>query len=272
MFSTDRGLYTPRQLYQLGGTPDVTCDLIPPAVDLAASAYYHWVLDVDADSVVLPVIPDGALDLVLCPTLEDFAALYHPVDRAFALTLEGPIRYVGTCLRLERFGALFAREPEALRALAPGAETVDVLALEPLIERLGESADVGQIGLAFDEFLRARVRYGARNTAARTDATLSLFERFLDAIEPEHVADIARSVGISERQLRRETHRLFGLAPKKIQRIVRSQRAIGELVGDAPSGIDYHDDSHRIRELRALTGCTPGEIRRLAGKYNTRRR
>jgi len=36
--------------------------------------------------------------------------------------------------------------------------------------------------------------------------------------------------------------------------------------------VDYHDDAHRIRELRALTGWTPGEIRRMAENYDTARR
>ena len=85
------------------------------------------------------------------------------------------------------------------------------------------------------------------------------------------MAALAHRAGVSERQFRRETRRLFGLSPKKIQRIVRLQRAIGELIDGRLSTTDYHDDSHRIRELRALTGWTPGEIRHLAETYNARR-
>ena len=274
MFGTDRDVYVPRQLYQLGGTPGVECHLLPPAAGLGSTVHYHWVLDISAERVELPVIPDNALDLVLCPAPEDFAALYFPVERAFTITLEGPISYVGTCLRLGRLGDLFTLGADELRALSPGNDTIEALELGPLIGRLGQSEDHALIGRCLDEFVRSRGRRARERRGegggAASGIDPSLFERFLDALEPGRVAELARQVGVSERQLRRETHRLFGLAPKKIQRIVRLQRAIAELVDDAPPIADYHDDSHRIRELRALTGWTPGEIRRLAEKYNTR--
>jgi len=277
MFGTDRDVYVPRQLYQLGGTPGVECHLLPPAAGLGSTVHYHWVLDISAERVELPVIPDHAFDLVLCPAPEDFAALYFPVERAFTIALEGPISYVGSCLRLEQLGELLGLDAAELRALSPGTETIEALELAPLIGQLGESGEHALIGRCLDEFVRSRERRARQRRdkdggGAANGIYPSLFERFLDALEPGRVAELARQVGVSERQLRRETHRLFGLAPKKIQRIVRLQRAIAELVDDAPPVADYHDDSHRTRELRALTGWTPGEIRRLAEKYNTRSR
>lgn len=272
MFGAADNAHVPRQLYQIGGAPGATCRTLAPAADLAASVHYHWTLDIVADRVALPVIPDNAVDLVLCPGTGGFAALYFPVDEAFTIPLEGPIRYIGTCLRLERLGSVLGREPDALRRLAPGSDTVLALALEPLLERLRDGAEPAAVARHLDDFLRTSSREASGSDDDGREDAASPLERFLDTLESGRVAETARHLGVSERQLRRETHRLFGLAPKKIQRVVRLQRAIAELIDGAPPTADYHDDSHRIRELRALTGWTPGEIRRLAETYNTDRR
>lgn len=271
VFGTDRDVLAPRQLYQLGAAPGVSCRLLPPASDTLSCAHYHWVLDVELKRVELPVIPDNAFDLVLCPGLGDFAALYPPVERPFTIALDGPVRYVGSCLRLERLERLCGLDAEALRTLPPGVETVRALALGSLVARLRGTREPSAISGLLDAWLRVRAREPARAGTDANARTLdpSVFVRFLDTLEPERVADIARRAGVSERQLRRETRRLFGLAPKRIQRVARLQRAIDELVEGTPSVADYHDDAHRIRELRALTGWTPGEIRRMAERYNT---
>ena len=215
---------------------------------------------------------------MLRPGFDGFAALYCPVREAFTIALEGPVRYAGSCLRLERVGHLLGHDLATLRELVPGAETASALALEPSGDLLITEATAPELGRALDALLRGRLRARAealreRDVAApdADEVAPPLFTRFLDDLEPERIADMARGVGLSERQFRRETWRLFGLAPKAIQRVVRLQRALGELAEGAPPRADFHDDAHRVRELRALTGRTPGEIRRLAEKYNTDR-
>ena len=260
------GTDLPRQLYQIGGAPGAECRVLPPATGLAGSVHYYWTLDIVAERVVLPVIPDNALDLVLSPTLADFAELYFPVDEPFEIALEGPVRYVGVCLGLERAARLLGHETETLGRLGAGAETVAALGLGPLIERLREASGTAETVAALDDFLHERAGTGAEPGSAAAPAA---FGCLLEALDAGRVAETARRLGISERQLRRESRRLFGLAPKKLQRVTRLQRAIGELVEGLPPTDDYHDDAHRIREIRALTGWTPGEIRRLAEIYNT---
>ena len=68
------------------------------------------------------------------------------------------------------------------------------------------------------------------------------------------------------------TRDLLGLGPKRVQRVLRLQAALAELLtSDEATEQDlYFDDSHRIRELKRLTGFTPGQIRRMAETYNHR--
>jgi len=91
-----------------------------------------------------------------------------------------------------------------------------------------------------------------------------------DTMGSGSIAQISATLGVSERQFRRLSVDLFGLSPKKLQSILRLQKALEELFYCEPDQIQdlYYDDSHRIRELKRLTGCTPGQIRKLAEKYN----
>ena len=81
---------------------------------------------------------------------------------------------------------------------------------------------------------------------------------------------MAAQVGLSERQFRRVINDLTGLTPKQVHRILRMQQALWALLhpnSPLPSS-EFYDDSHHIRELKSLTGLTPGEIRRMAEIYN----
>jgi AraC-like DNA-binding protein len=84
------------------------------------------------------------------------------------------------------------------------------------------------------------------------------------------VSAIAARFDLSDRQFRRILTNMFGFGPKKVQRIVRLQLALRDLMqSKAGATLDgYYDDPHRIRELRLLTGMTPGDIRRMAEIYN----
>jgi AraC-like DNA-binding protein len=85
--------------------------------------------------------------------------------------------------------------------------------------------------------------------------------------DPERrVEEIAFSLGFSERQLRRRFLATVGYGPKTLQRILRMRRFLDsasadDLARDALAA-GYADQAHLTREVRALTGLTPGEIAR----------
>lgn len=82
------------------------------------------------------------------------------------------------------------------------------------------------------------------------------------------VRSMASALGVSERQLERLFRERLGYGPKQFARIVRLERAValmrtplrGQAVLAAAAG--YADESHLIREFRALAGATPAELAR----------
>ncbi|MCX2971704.1 MULTISPECIES: helix-turn-helix transcriptional regulator [Streptomyces] len=73
------------------------------------------------------------------------------------------------------------------------------------------------------------------------------------------VADVARSAGLSTRQLHRRSLDAFGYGPKTLARVLRLQRSLAlARSGLPPSAVaaeaGYADQAHLSREVRALTG------------------
>ena len=263
MFGTDRQFYQPFQLYHLA-TDGISCKLIPVGNHLQSTIHYYWKLTIAADEILLPVIPDGALDLVLSPDIDDFAALYTPRSEPFEIKLHGPVVYVGACFRAEVASQFFARSLAELDTLEAGLCVVDALQLPALVKAIQGLRATNRIARVLDEF------FGGYSRRSVGSDSINILEKVFDLLESGSVRTMAEQVGLSERQFRRVTHDLTGLSPKQIHRIVRMQQALQELLhtGNPLPPADYYDDSHRIRELKALTGLTPGEIRHMAEIYN----
>ena len=81
------------------------------------------------------------------------------------------------------------------------------------------------------------------------------------------VRDIARQVGLSERQLYRRCVDEIGYGPKHLVRVLRLQRLLGlaRRLPDAglaalAAAAGYADQAHMSRECRALTSLTPARL------------
>jgi AraC-like DNA-binding protein len=75
------------------------------------------------------------------------------------------------------------------------------------------------------------------------------------------VAETARRVGFSERQLHRRCLPAFGYGPKTLARVLRMDRALalaraGLPLADVGARAGYADQAHLSREVKALTGVT----------------
>ncbi|MFK7992947.1 MAG: DUF6597 domain-containing transcriptional factor [Granulosicoccus sp.] len=260
-----------KQLYHMqleGGR----CDIAPPDSRLAKYIDYYWFLTVSANSLNLDVIPDTAMDLVLCPEVDNFAALYFPVTEKFSILLEGPIQYAGVCFKSAEVTDVFGLELRQLRQLSNGKETADALGIQLLSTRIQAIDSMCECRGIFDEFWLSFISstQPARGVGPRFD-----YRKVLSALEEtvgeSCIQDICQSMGISERQFRRCSNELFGFSPKKMQNVIRLQATLTELLAGAPHQVNdlFFDDSHRIRELKRLTGLTPREIRQMAEKYNS---
>jgi transcriptional regulator GlxA family with amidase domain len=79
------------------------------------------------------------------------------------------------------------------------------------------------------------------------------------------VGELARTLGVSDRQLRRRFDAAVGYGPKTLQRVLRFRRFLAR-VHAAEAGVDlallafeagYADQSHLTREASALSGMSP---------------
>lgn len=256
-----------KQLYHLnleGGH----CRLFPTSPELDEFIDYYWMLSITSPTLQLTVIPDTAVDLVLSPDIADFAALYFPTTDIQRIPLRGPITYAGICFRPNAITSLLGAGVAELRTLEMGADTVEELGIGELVASTLGVTQVHNLKEGFDRFWADRLEMSPTSSSALTLSELvNVMEHSLGNAS---VASVCRSMKISERHFRRLSNELFGLSPKKMQRILRLQRALIELFQCERKQVQdlYYDDSHRIRELKKLTGFTPQQIRKMAEKYN----
>lgn len=89
------------------------------------------------------------------------------------------------------------------------------------------------------------------------------FRSFLETGQPAGVAQAARQMGISTRQLERKSVEFFGLSPAMLIRISRFQRALRLGSSQETSWLqvahaaDYYDQMHMVRDFRAFAGGPP---------------
>jgi AraC-like DNA-binding protein len=82
------------------------------------------------------------------------------------------------------------------------------------------------------------------------------------------VAELSEALHLSERTLERAFQERLGMSPRTFRRIQRLQRVLSELRSGQAGSLaklaaesGYADHAHLTRELRALTGRTPSELR-----------
>ena len=71
-------------------------------------------------------------------------------------------------------------------------------------------------------------------------------------------------VPLSPRSVERHFTHATGMSPREVRRIARAREAVarlqrGEAIADVAHQLDYADQSHLTRELKRLTGYTPGQ-------------
>ncbi|MFH8593506.1 helix-turn-helix domain-containing protein [Streptomyces rimosus] len=79
------------------------------------------------------------------------------------------------------------------------------------------------------------------------------------------VAEVARTVGVGERQLHRRCLTAFGYGPKTLARVLRLVRALelargGMPYADVAARTGYADQAHLAREVKALAGVPLGVL------------
>ncbi|ADW68324.1 helix-turn-helix domain-containing protein [Granulicella tundricola] len=178
------------------------------------------------------------------------------------LKLSGSLQVFSIRFSPVGFRALFGIPASALRDRALEAE--HVLGRE-IVEMHGQLAAVGpaQWESVAEQYLLKRARalgISAESRVAHQAAAAMQRSRGKMA-----VAKIAAGSAVSTRHLERLFHEQIGVSPKVFGRLLRLDHAL-ELAGsgsnwaEVANSCGYFDQSHLVRDFRAMTGATPLEF------------
>lgn len=219
-------------------------------------------------------LPDGCLELILHladPMLrkgmdgsqerESRAILIGQTTRPYLFAATGRVRMLGVRFHAHAAGFWFGGDMAEfndrsvdLELLLPPADRLPLAALEDAIS----PADA--VGILRDYFLcrLERVEQGRQYEYLRHACTSILAGRGTTPI-----SRVSRELAIGNRYLERLFVSRLGISPKFFARVVRFQGVFAALNGGASlarvaQDAGYFDQSHFVREFRALTGLTPG--------------
>jgi len=230
----------------------------PPALAAVVDAF--WQHDGDQQ---LRILPDGCMDFIF--DLErGQARLVGAMTEAALVSISHGESFLGVRF-LPGAAAPYLTDP-ASDFTDDGARFDEVTRSRGvyLAERVAEAPNHAERRRLIAEFLLTRT------TRLRPpEPRLRRAVRHLRAHGgPGAVRDVARELGLGERQLERLFAAHVGVGPKAFARIARLERAVtlmaGPLRGQATlaATAGYSDESHLIREFRALAGTTPAELAR----------
>ena len=200
------------------------------------------------------VVPDGCIDIVW--TENAGTQIVGANTTAFVVELAPATRVAGVRMRPGAGPALLGIEGVALRDARVAIE--DVWGDEG--RRLTASLDAaGDPAGALLCVLAARAGRAARPDPLVGAAVARLHEPGV------RVAQLARELAVSERQLRRRVETAVGYGPKRLARVLRLRRALdaalaGGDLGRVAAEAGYADQAHLTHDCRALAGVAPSTM------------
>jgi len=244
-----------------------------PRAELTPFISRLWACDGDAardGEARERVLPTGAMHVVV--RIDRPLVVYEPEARVVGYAIIGgarasayvrdvghPVSSVGAQLRPGAAELLLGVSAAALaeRHTALADVWADAGALR---ERLAEAAPERRLAV-FEAALLARLP----RVRGVHPAVAHALARFAAAGAVGAVVD---EVGYSHRRFGTLFLDAVGLSPKRYCRVQRLQRALPAMAGRRPLALvaveaGYSDQAHLTRELRALTGVSPGEYRAL---------
>ena len=213
-----------------------------------------WTSSTAAEAGAARVLPDGCMDLIW----KDGVLLVAGPDRVAQLVHRTPgesyagLRFApGTAAAVLDIAA-----DELLDRRVPLDQLWPARTAHRLAEQVDEAADPGA---ALERIALQRLSSldRLRSTA---DPAERLRRGLLGALgSGAGVAEAARAVGLSDRQLHRRCLTDFGYGPKTLARVLRLQRALELARGGVPlaqvaARAGFADQPHLARDVRALAG------------------
>lgn len=195
--------------------------------------------------------------------LTPFGSFLAGAHDSYALTRQ----QVNACLQFNlSFLGAFRLLRLPMDALANRVVTLDDVlgaSVRALLEELGNTPEWAARFRRLDRWLLTRLAEGPQPAPA-VQASMAAIEACGGA---QSIGALATAEGISRKRLIRLFRENVGLAPKRVARLVRFERAFAMLLRRPDEGLaaialdsGYSDQAHFNRDFRAMTGTTPGTI------------
>jgi AraC-like DNA-binding protein len=219
------------------------------------------------------VFPDGCVEIVFhladpfvhvpatgTPAAQPAAMVVGPTTRPMRIAPSGAVDVVG--IRFEPHGAQLGLglPCEDLVDLALPLADVTALRAGEWMERLAASGDWPSRVLMLERELQDLV--DVRRSEPLVEAASWIIGRSGGRVT---VDMLSRELGVRPRRLERRFRARVGIAPKKLCRITRFQRLLGDLESGTLAGAavrcGYTDQAHLTRDFREFAGVTPAAFR-----------
>ena len=218
----------------------------PPA-GLAHAVACLWEQE-PAEDRVQRIVPDGCVDLVWLAGRE--LVIAGPDTGPWTVVLPAGALSSAVRLRPGTAGAFLGVPASELRDQRIGAMSLWGAEAPALEDALAEARPADRLRLLAATVARRRVR---------ADELVVAAGRALSR-PGARVGDVAREIGVSERQLHRRALAAVGYGPKMLARVARLRRLIalsGEPLAARAFAAGYASQAHMGDEVRRLTGLTP---------------
>ncbi len=189
-------------------------------------------------------------------------AAFGPMEnRSYEVESRSTVRVFTICLHPGAFEALFGRP---VSAIVNGH--LSLPEAEPLRQQLALLGSIDDMVATVDRWLAVRVL-----AAPRPDRIMQAAKRMMQEHGNVEIAKLAADAGYSPRQFQRAFKYKIGLTPKSFARLYRLCRAIrlhetepGHSWTEIAFRTGFADQSHLIREFKAMLAVSPSKFQRYA--------
>jgi AraC-like DNA-binding protein len=181
-------------------------------------------------------------------------------QRRVRLVIRGTVSALAVIFTPSGFHQLFGVPASPLAERGTEGHAVIGAGVSNLHEQLGNTNAFANRVLLLNRFFLRRIPHAV----ARRDV-LDGLRTLVNPSACRSVAQIAKEVGLSSRQLERKSQEYFGVSPVTLARISRFQRALKSGLSATGSwlrvahALDYYDQMHMIRDFHAFAGGPPTE-------------
>jgi AraC-like DNA-binding protein len=234
-----------------------------PAPAVAELLVCPWTLEAERDEPPhrQRVLPDGCTDIIWFGDASPVAV--GPMTRPVMAAIEPGTTLVGLRFRPEVASRVLGLPAHELTDQdLPLSELWRKAIVDDTSDRLrNEHRPEGRVAIA-QSLVVSRLE-AIRSRDSLVDHAVSL----LTSRRSGRIEEVARRLGISERQLHRRFVASVGYSPKTFQRIVRFQKLLAladgdtrAQLGDVSLAAGYADQAHMTREVVEFAGVTPGAL------------